>query len=49
MLTNRLPNLRKKFGGSFYFYMAELDAHPEAVDLHDWCSLEKEKQELLAR
>lgn len=26
-----------------------MDAHPEAVDIHDWRELEKEKQELLGR
>jgi predicted DNA-binding transcriptional regulator AlpA len=53
-VNKQIAEFEKKFGGSFYFLFSnmtdqELDAHPEAVDLHDWRELETEKQELLGR
>ena len=44
----QIAEFEKKFRGSFYTLFSnmteqEMDAHPEAVDIHDWRELEKEK------
>lgn len=54
-ITEKKPSVERLMKSGFFYPLfsnitdQEMDAHPESVDIRDWCKLEKEKQELLRK
>ena len=54
LVNKQIENFELEYGKPYYLLFgnmtdAEIDSHPEAVDIYDWRELEREKQELLSR